>query len=87
MDNRMPVMDGIEATRRIVGARLGTRVLILSRPRGFGHVARAGAPRWGPPVLPMDDASGDCCSTTDAGVPNGSCQTLATDELRTSAGP
>ena len=29
-DIRMPVMDGVEATRRIVEARLGTKVLVLT---------------------------------------------------------
>ena len=30
MDVRMPVMDGVEATRRIVEGRLGTKVLVLT---------------------------------------------------------
>lgn len=30
MDIRMPVMDGVEATRRLVGSDLGTRVLVLT---------------------------------------------------------
>jgi DNA-binding NarL/FixJ family response regulator len=46
MDIRMPVLDGIEATRRIVAARPGTRVLILTTFGLDGYVfdaLRAGA--------------------------------------------
>jgi DNA-binding NarL/FixJ family response regulator len=46
MDIRMPVLDGIEATRRIVAARSGTRVLMLTTFGLDGYVydaLRAGA--------------------------------------------
>jgi len=46
MDIRMPVLDGIEATRRIVSAQPGTRVLILTTFGLDGYVydaLRAGA--------------------------------------------
>jgi DNA-binding NarL/FixJ family response regulator len=46
MDIRMPVLDGIEATRRILGTQSGTRVLILTTFGLDGYVydaLRAGA--------------------------------------------
>lgn len=46
MDLKMPVMDGVEATRRIVAAHPGVRVLVLTTYDGDGWVldaVRAGA--------------------------------------------
>jgi DNA-binding NarL/FixJ family response regulator len=46
MDISMPVMDGIEATQRIVQAKPATRVLVLTgsdSPRDIDSARRAGA--------------------------------------------
>ncbi|NEK57550.1 response regulator transcription factor [Geodermatophilus sabuli] len=41
MDLRMPVMDGVEATRRIVESGVGTRVVVLTTFEGEEHAYRA----------------------------------------------
>lgn len=60
MDVRMPRMDGLEATRRIVGAVPGARVLVVSSSKDPDDVERArdaGAAGY----LPKDRAATELC--------------------------
>jgi DNA-binding NarL/FixJ family response regulator len=57
MDLRMPVMDGVEATRRIVAAGGRTRVVVLTTFEGEEHAYRA--LRVGASGYLVKDAGGD----------------------------
>jgi DNA-binding NarL/FixJ family response regulator len=57
MDLRMPVMDGVEATRRIVASGVGTRVVVLTTFEGEEHAYRA--LRVGATGYLLKDAGGD----------------------------
>lgn len=57
MDLRMPVMDGVEATRRIVEAGVPTRVVVLTTFEGEEHAYRA--LRVGATGYLLKDAGGD----------------------------
>ena len=44
MDERMPILDGIEATRRILAVHRGLRIIMLTAARGHEHASQqAGA--------------------------------------------
>jgi len=69
MDIRMPVMDGVEATRRIVAAPVHSRVLILTTFDADEYVVealRAGASGFVLKDVPPDDF-GDAIRTIAAG--------------------
>jgi CheY-like chemotaxis protein len=83
MDIRMPVMDGFEATRRIVGAIPGARVLVVSSSRHLEDAERAreaGAVGY----LPKDRVTADLREWLERLRPNPSpeARIVATGSLR-----
>ena len=80
MDIRMPVLDGIEATRRIVGERAATRVLILTtfgldtyvydalRAGPAASCSRTHHPRRSPPRFASSPAARGCWHRRSPGL-------------------
>jgi DNA-binding NarL/FixJ family response regulator len=84
MDVRMPVMDGFEATRRIVGAIPDTRVLVVSSskdPRDVERAREAGAAGY----LPKDRVTAELRERLEGLRPRGrepESRMVATGSLR-----